>query len=314
MKRSRNYCFTDQKMHNVEKYREVKDRRYILIGSEVGKKTNKTHFQGFIQFEKPISFTQAKKRLPLGIHIEACKGSETQNMKYCKKDNNLILELGECKIQGQRTDIENIYKDIKNGASELEIAEKYPKQHARYWKAFGRYKQLITKVDTKKFRQLDVEFVCGETNTGKTRTAVENNNQHYLINGYDLQWFDGYEAEKCLIIDDYDNDVKITKLLKLLDGYQCRLPVKGGFTYANWTKVIITSNLTPEQLHCNAKPQHRKALFRRIKKITNGYKKNAQSVGNTKATLFKLEIEPDTDDEDGTREMIFHPLSEAERV
>jgi hypothetical protein len=86
----------------------------------------------------------------------------------------------------------------------------------------------------------------------------------FKISGDALQWWDGYDGEKSILIDEYDNQIPITRLLNLLDGYHLRLPVKGGFTYAAWTKVIITTNLNPLELHPNAKQQHRAALHRRI--------------------------------------------------
>ena len=70
---------------------------------------------------------------------------------------------------------------------------------------------------------------------------------YYMIrNDANIVWWDGYMGEKTLIIDDFDGWISHNRMLGLLDGYQCRLAIKGGFTYARWTKVIITSNKRPE--------------------------------------------------------------------
>ena len=58
-------------------------------------------------------------------------------------------------------------------------------------------------------------------------------------------------------------------MLALLDGYQVRLNQKGTHSYANWNKVFITTNLKPDELHSEAKPAHRDALFRRITIVVN---------------------------------------------
>ena len=89
----------------------------------------------------------------------------------------------------------------------------------------------------------------------------------YRIQGTQLSWWQDYDGEKCICIDEYNNDVPIGEMLNLLDGYQLRLNVKGSHTYANWTKVYITTNLKLDELHANAKQAHRDALFRRITTI-----------------------------------------------
>ena len=126
---------------------------------------------------------------------------------------------------------------------------------------------MVDKKNRKKFRKVEVVVLSGSTGTGKTRKAMEEAN--YKITGNQLQWWDGYEGEKCICIDEYNNDIGITELLNILDGYELRLPIKGSFTYANWNKVYITTNLTKSQFHSNAKSEHRKALFRRVTKWQN---------------------------------------------
>ena len=56
-------------------------------------------------------------------------------------------------------------------------------------------------------------------------------------------WFDGYNGEKVLLIDDFSGWVKYRELLTLLDGYPYRCEMKGGHVWAKWNWVIITSNL-----------------------------------------------------------------------
>ena len=298
-KRSRNYCFTDHKMEDIEAYKNIKNCRYILIGKEVGKKTEKTHWQGFIQFETQTTFKAVKKRLPDGVHIEACVGTAKQNQKYCKKEGNILLEEGEMKTQGQRTDLKEVFEKIKKNVPMIQIAEEYPGDFVRYHGGFKEYRRLVQKENTKGFRKIDVEFICGPTGCGKTRYAVEacGDTEFFKIEGSELKWWDGYEGQPNLIIDEYANDIKITKMLNILDGYQLRLPVKGSFTYAAWTKVFITSNLKPRQLHLNARVEHILALKRRITTVKNYFTEDeedddddeisiqSQCGGNTSATF-----------------------------
>ena len=82
-----------------------------------------------------------------------------------------------------------------------------------------------------------------------------------------LEWFDNYEQEDCLLIDDFDDTaVPIELMLQLLDGYRQRLPIKGGHTYAAWEKVIITTNIFSE-LYASA-PQEKLDAFRARTSLT----------------------------------------------
>lgn len=265
---SRNYCFTDFIFDIDYKilYENNKDIiRYICVGNEICPKTNKKHKQGWIQFYNKKRRGGVKKIIGTNKWFESCKGSEYDNNKYCSKEKDFI-QFGKFITQGARTDLEAIKKNIDNGMNRLEIMNNHFETYCKYRNGINDYIKETENKSRQKFRKIETEFVYGSTGTGKTRYAMKHGG--FKIEGDSLNWFDGYNGEKKLIIDEYDNDVKITKLLNILDGYSLRLPIKGGFTYANWEKVIITSNLNPDQLHCNAKIKHREALFRRIKKFT----------------------------------------------
>jgi len=60
-------------------------------------------------------------------------------------------------------------------------------------------------------------------------------------------WFDGYDGQDVVIFDDFYGGLPLPYMLRLLDGYPMRLPIKGGHTYAKWTKVYLTSNVPPTE-------------------------------------------------------------------
>ena len=266
MSRSRNYCFTDFKLLDLKTlYNDYKDIiRYICWGEELCPKTNKKHYQGWIQFYNPKRFNGVKKLFDKSTHIEACRGNEYNNDKYCKKDNK-FQQYGKFISQGQRTDLENIKLNIDKGLSKKEVIDSNFETYCRYRNGINDYINIKEQENRSKFREVTTEFIYGKTGTGKTKYGMAHS--QYKITGDNLQWWDGYNGETSILIDEYDNNIPITKLLNILDGYKLRLPIKGGFTYANWHNVIITSNLTKNELHPNAKPQHREALFRRINKF-----------------------------------------------
>ena len=244
---SRNWCFTDFELLNWEEiYKNYKDIiRYICWGTETCPKTNKTHLQGWIQFVNKKRLNGIKKVCQSNkLHLESCRGTQEQNDKYCKKDNK-YKTIGTYIKQGQRTDLEHIKKKIADGCSMRDIAEENFQLFVQYGNGLEKYKKIIEQEKRKEFRHVEVIHIHGSTGKGKTRLAMVDSK--YKIQGDQLQWWDGYEGEKTICIDEYDNSVNITKILSILDGYQLRLPIKGGFTYANWNKVYITSNY--EKLH-----------------------------------------------------------------
>ncbi len=263
---SRNWCFTDFELKDWAKiYKENDDIRYVCWGEETCPKTKKKHYQGWIQIERKKRLGGVKKVCQSKkIHIEACRGSEGDNEKYCQKDN-LYKKEGTFVTQGQRTDLEKLKKMIDDGGTMKDIADQDFGSFIQYNRGFQEYKKLVDRVRRKTFRKVKVIHIHGKTGTGKTRKAMAYSDDTYKIQGNALQWWDGYEGEKTLVIDEYDNQIACTELLGILDGYQLRLPIKGSFTYANWDRVIITSNY--KRLHESAKEMHKDALKRRITQI-----------------------------------------------
>ncbi len=262
-KQSKNWCFTDFELLDWAKIYGASDNiDYICWGKEVCPNTKKNHCQGWIQFSKRLRLSGAKKVCgSKKLHIEACRGSEGENDKYCQKDN-AYKTLGKFTVQGERTDLNVLKKMIDEGKNMEDIANKDFRAFISYNRGFQTYKKIVDKRLRKDFRKVKVIHLHGKTGTGKTRRAMEYSKDTYKIQGNQMKWWDGYEGEKTLVIDEYNNDVGITELLGILDGYQLRLPIKGSFTYANWDTVIITSNY--RRLNLSAKKLHRMALKRRI--------------------------------------------------
>lgn len=193
------------------------------------------------------------------VHLEPMSGTVNQSRDYCKKDGD-FHEWGDFTTQGARKDIDAIRELIVKGVPELELAEANIQLYVQYQRGLSKYREAVVRKNTREWRKIQVILLTGPTGTGKTRYASRY--APYIIGGCDLQWWDGYEQEKTILIDEYANDIKLSKLLRITDGSQVRLPIKHGSTYANWTTVFITTNL-PE-LHVQAGFEHREALRRRI--------------------------------------------------
>lgn len=265
---SRSYCFTAFTEPNPN----LDEIRYIIYQKELCPKTNKIHYQGYVEFSTPIRLKRCQKILGAdNCHLEKRKGTREEARLYCMKENTQVdkpFEAGNWDLggQGTRNDLKYIFQLIKEGVTNLEIIENHPELYGRYRNTIKDYKFELLKKETSKFRELTVEVHYGDAGSGKTRHAVENNENLFKLDFDENNlWWDGYEGEKTLLIDDFYGNIKYSKILHILDGYKLRLPIKGGFTYANWNKVIITSNKPPEEWYNQGLTP---ALKRRITSVT----------------------------------------------
>lgn len=167
---------------------------------------------------------------------------------------------------GARTDLNAIVKSVQGGRSKREIIESNPVVYARY----GRFVDTCFIHFSKEREWKPVVVVYwGETGTGKTRKAFEEARDlgsPYVHPGG--SWFDGYDGGQGVIFDDFGgSEFKLTYLLKLLDRYPMRVPVKGGFVQWLPTHIWITSNYSPKDWYTQAKEEHVRALLRRIDRV-----------------------------------------------
>lgn len=215
------------------------------------------HVQGYVQFSCQMRMG-ALKKLCSRAHWEARRGTHSEAKAYCTKAESRIngpWEIGKEKgDQGARNDLRSLYADVLADKTNKEMLDSTEGTAARYEKQL-RFMRFVN-FEARSDRQLQgVRVLClyGPTGSGKTYAAV-----NYIAGGKDYYiaeapskrgdklWFDGYEGQRCLILDDFDGDYCTMGYLKrLLDCYKLKVEVKGGFSWAVWTTVVITSNTHP---------------------------------------------------------------------
>lgn len=82
-------------------------------------------------------------------------------------------------------------------------------------------------------------------------------------------WFDGYQGEDIVLIDDFYGWLPWTFLLKLLDRYPLRVQTKFGVVPFRSKIVYITSNVHPDKWYSYGENMVYEALRRRIDTITH---------------------------------------------
>lgn len=265
---ARNYAITMWTDPDAVLSKGIENIRYMISGKEICPETGKTHWQCYVELNKNIRLAGLKKLLEDNtLHAEKRWGTRDQARNYCMKDKD-FKEYGKwIKGQGHRSDLDTIVERLKEGEKLSQLMLEDPTTYCKYRNGLKDIGAEINKLNTPDWRNVEVVVLSGPTGCGKTRTAMKE--ATYKIEGSNLKWWQDYDRDDVICIDEYDNDIKITELLNLLDGYKLRLNVKGSHTYANWTKVFITTNLRKEQLHAQAKEAHINALFRRITRWEN---------------------------------------------
>lgn len=274
---SRSFCLTTFKTENYEEWKHVDIKKhkikYLVYQQEICPETKKPHIQGYVEFVNQRTTMKTIKKIfnDNTLHIEVRRGTQTEARDYCMKAESQDkdpIELGKFVTSGRRTDIEQMYQSLKEGKSPTEIMDLYPSMYVKYHKAIDRCYNNLHQKEEGKYKDIQVNVLYGVAGSGKTRhvydtEGTENVYRLTKSNSNNI-WFDGYQNQKVLLIDDYYGWIKYGKLLELLDGYCQQLENKGGYTYSKWDKIYITSNVHPSKWY---KKGLTEALARRINYI-----------------------------------------------
>ena len=272
--------------HNVikktlsEKFPTLK---YFCMADEHGS-CHHTHV--FICFSSRLRFSTVKKHFPTA-HIEKVKGTVTDNINYIKKsgkwENDVkhgtqiegtFEEWGErpADSAGKNQDLAELYRMILDGMTNNEIIS----HNQDYIAMLDKLDKLRTMVLTEKYkgkRRLDMEviYISGRTNTGKTRAILDafGDENVYRVTDYEHP-FDGYECQSVMVFDEFRSGLRLSDMLNYLDIYPIQLPARYANKYACYNKVFIISNWKLEDQYKDIQrenPESWRAFLRRIHKV-----------------------------------------------
>lgn len=267
---------------------QFKSLVYWCMSDEVGLEgTYHTHV--FIACTSGVRFSTIKKHFGCA-HIDPCNGTSQQNTDYVFKEGKWrddakgetnLRNTHECfgempvESQGARNDLHELYDMIKEGRSNFEIMETNPDFIMKIEKV-DKVRQIIRYEEFKnKWRDLDVTYITGVTDAGKTRGVME------MFGSYDKVYrvtlkdhknpWDGYEGEDVILFEEFRDSFDISDMLNYLDGYPVKLPCRYVHKQACFTKVFIASNWDLGQQYKdiqNSSVETWKAFLRRVHRVT----------------------------------------------
>jgi len=272
MPRSAGWCFTINNPDDIALPKQWSERCQYLVYQEEQGANGTSHLQGYIFFTVRKTFDWIKRLCPTA-HWEAAKGSAEQNKAYCTKADTRksgpweIGQLPKDKGQGARSDLKRLYSAIEGGASRRKLFKEHTSCSYKYTSGISMHISLVKPPPPTSHA---VELHVGPTGTGKTRFCNDTYPDHWatpLRQGKAL-WFDGYDGHKVVLIDDYNGEMPLVNLLRLLDRYVIQVPVKHGHAWWRPELVIITSNYELDTWYnYDNRQESLAALKRRITKV-----------------------------------------------
>ncbi len=240
-----------------ELYATTDSLLYVLGGKEICPTTGRPHFQMWVHFRNQRSLAGAR-RLFYPRDTRVCDKSVEANEKYCRKDGQIVIELGSKPRQGRRTDLEDIRKMIKDGKSLLEIADSYFDIWCQYRRSFEMYAKMCVRP---RAHRPEVYVYWGDPGTSKSKMAAEKGAIFVThVNGFWMGLPNG--AEKVCLDDFEPANMSRTIFLRMADRYAFQANTKGSHAEFVAKEIYITSNSSPITWYMGSD-----AVMRRIKEI-----------------------------------------------
>jgi len=254
LNRGTHWCWTSFE----EKWKpnfDEKAMRFMVYQKEKCPKTGKIHYQGYIQFLLKQTLKSAKTFLNPTVHLEKANADPLANIAYCTKTETRVegpWKFGEVCKERERTDL----KTAAALAIENKFSQINPEVFVKFHKGLGALRLLHNKPQ---IREVKVTVIWGPTGVGKSHKAND-----MLPDAYwkpPGPWWDGYDGEEQVVIDEFDPEGhNVSDVLRWLDKWPLRVPVKGGFVPYCAREIVVTSHFNPKQWY----PKRLDEVLRRI--------------------------------------------------
>jgi len=237
--------------------------KYLIVGKEVGEQGT-PHLQGYVVFPSNQRMRAVKSKLGSRCHLEIARGDSEENKVYCSKENN-FFEKGDCPVSNGGTREKRNWEQVYESAKSNDFSSIPADCLVRY---YGNLKRIaVDNAVNLERNDLVVNCYWGGTALGKTRRSwheARAEGVDVYVKDSSTKWWDSYRGQTCVIIDEFDGKIGITRLLRWFDRYPMFVETKGSSMPLQATKFWITSNIDPNNWFPDASADQLSALRRRM--------------------------------------------------
>lgn len=224
--------------------------------------SNRVHWQLLASFRKPQRLSGVKRLIGEG-HWEQTRSEAA--IDYVWKEHTAVVgtrfELGRRLLRrNNSTDWGEVLDAAKRG-----VFEDIPADITiRYYRSL---KQISSDFEVPIGTEKVVNVYYGATGTGKSRRAWDEAGLEAYSKDPRTKWWDGYQGQSNVIIDEFRGAIDISHILRWLDRYPVRVERKGGSMALRARTFWITSNLPPLSWYSELDEPTKEALQRRLTNI-----------------------------------------------
>lgn len=233
--------------------------QYIIGQLERGEQTGYLHWQVMVAFSAKQSLVGVR-RVFGEVHAELSRSSAANS--YCQKVETAVcgtqFELGQKPIsRNSKVEWESVWTSAQSGA----LNRIPPNIRVVNYRTL---RTIMSDYSSAKPMERSCVVYWGKSGTGKSRRAWEEAGLEAFAKDPRTKFWDGYNGEENVVIDEFRGGIDVSHMLRWLDRYPVRVEIKGSSKPLLACKFWITSNLSPVMWYPMLDEDTLAALMRRI--------------------------------------------------
>jgi hypothetical protein len=222
------------------------------------------HWQVVVAYAKKVTLTAVRNCFG-PYHAEATRSAAAED--YVWKEETAVVgtrfELGE---KAMKRNVEKDWDDVWEKTKQGDLMSIPADVRIRCYATLKRIKKDYEQAP---FRDgINVQVYWGVTQSGKSHRMFEESYKDGIVpyvKSSTTKWWDGYQGQQRVIIDEFRGQIAIEHLLKWCDKYPCFVEEKGGQIALRAIEIWICSNVAPILWYPGIDESTRDALLRRLR-------------------------------------------------
>jgi len=226
--------------------------------------TGRLHWQLIAGFDRNVRLSRVKAVVGPG-HWELTRSSSADDYVWKEATcvSNTRFELGRKPMRrNSSTDWDKVKESAKRGELDTIPSDIYVRYYRTLQAIAADNRKAVPIVRT-------VHVFWGRTGSGKSLRAWTEAGVSAYCKDPRTKWWDGYNGEKNVILDEFRGTIDVAHVLRWLDRYPVRVEYKGGSRPLLCENIWITSNLDPRCWYPELDEETKNALMRRLTNITH---------------------------------------------